>query len=217
MLLQVLTMGFVMSYLFNVSVEKHLPYLAAGMIIWSGFIGGIIQEGSNTYIGSASLILQIKRPTSVYVCKMIWTNMIRTGHNISIYLVFAIFYKVVPTISILLLFVSVPLAILSVSWLAVLLAVVSARFRDVPVMLGSILGVVFWLTPILYRAEMLGSKRFIVDYNPFSHVLEILRAPLMGGMPTLTNWLVVICFSVVGWAITILFFARFRSRIPYWL
>ncbi len=217
MLLQVLTMGFVMSFLFNLSVEKHLPYLAAGMIIWTGFINGMLQEGSSTYINSASYILQIRRPSSVYICKMLWSNLIRTAHYLAIYILFAIIYSVSPTISTLWLLLSLPLALLSVSWLALFLGILSARFRDVPVMLGSILGVLFWLTPILYRADMLGDKRFIVDLNPFSHVLEILRAPLMGASPAPVSWIVVAGFATAGWVVTLLFFARFRARIPYWL
>lgn len=217
MFLQILTMGFVMTYLFGISIEKHLPYLAAGMIIWGGIIAGIIQEGSGVYVGSAPYILQVKRPKSVYLFKMIWINLIKTAHNLSIYVLLAVIFNVVPTGNSFLLIITIPLSIISVAWIALFLAVLSARFRDVPVMVGSLMGVLFWLTPILYRPEMLGSKRFIVDFNPLSHVLELLRAPLMGGAPTVTNWLVVIGFSVVGWIFTLLFFARFRARIPYWL
>jgi lipopolysaccharide transport system permease protein len=48
-------------------------------------------------------------------------------------------------------------------------------------------------------------------------MLAILREPLLGNVPTLTDWLVVIAFTVVGWIGALLFFARFRARIVYWL
>jgi ABC-2 type transport system permease protein/lipopolysaccharide transport system permease protein len=101
--------------------------------------------------------------------------------------------------------------------MALVAAVISARYRDVPLMIGSILSILFWFTPLIYSPEQLGQKRFLADYNPFTHIVALLREPLLGGMPTLNDWLVVLMLAIVGWAGTFLFFARFRARIVYWL
>jgi len=109
------------------------------------------------------------------------------------------------------------LSVICLSWMALVAAIISARYRDVPLMVQNALNILFWFTPLMYFPEQLHSKRFIVDYNPFTHIIALMRGPLLGDTPTLNDWLVVLAIAVIGWAATFLFFARFRSRIVYWL
>ena len=111
----------------------------------------------------------------------------------------------------------VALDVICVSWVILFLGIVSARYRDVPVMVQNFLTVIVWLTPLMYFPEQLGRKRYIADDNPFTHIIALLREPLLGGTPTLNDWLVVLLVAIVGWIGTLLFFARFRARIVYWL
>src|SRR3954471_19671868 len=43
--------------LFGQSIEKFLPYVAVGMVVFN-FISGIVTDGSMTFIGAARIILQ---------------------------------------------------------------------------------------------------------------------------------------------------------------
>jgi ABC-type polysaccharide/polyol phosphate export permease len=84
-------------------------------------------------------------------------------------------------------------------------------------MIQNVLNILFWFTPLLYFPEQLGTKRFLADYNPFTHMIALVREPLLGATPTFNDWLVVLTITAVGWAGTFLFFARFRARVVYWL
>jgi ABC-type polysaccharide/polyol phosphate export permease len=66
-----------------------------------------------------------------------------------------------------------------------------------------------------YRRCTPGPRRFIADYNPFTHMIALVREPLLGDTPSLTDWLVVLAIAVVGWIGTFLFSARFPARIVY--
>jgi ABC-type polysaccharide/polyol phosphate export permease len=103
------------------------------------------------------------------------------------------------------------------SWMVLICGMVSARYRDVPVIITNILGILFWLTPVMYLPSQLGANAFIARYNPFTYMLALLREPLLGGTTTPEDWLVVSVLAILGWAGTFLFFARFRARIIYWL
>jgi ABC-type polysaccharide/polyol phosphate export permease len=35
--------------------------------------------------------------------------------------------------------------------------------------------------------------------NPFYHPIEIVRAPILGHTPDLSNWLVVVALAIFGW------------------
>lgn len=108
---------------------------------------------------------------------------------------------------------------MNLSWIAIFLGVICTRYRDIPQIISSFLQVVFYLTPIMWLPSLLPSRAgaYMLDLNPFYHFIEIVRAPLLGKEPSLTNWLVSIAIAVVGWIVTLMLFGRYRRRIAYWL
>ena len=61
-----------------------------------------------------------------------------------------------------------------------IVAVVSARFRDIPIILTNVLQVVFFITPIFWDANLIKGKVVFIQLNYFYHLLQIVRAPLLG-------------------------------------
>lgn len=213
---QIFTMGFLSAFLFGAALEKSFPYVCAGMLLWA-LITQTINDGAGLFVASARYITQIKCPLSVFLIQTVWRNVIIAGHNVAIYVAIALFFLVVPSPSMVLWPLGLLLVIMCLAWMALLSAVISARYRDVPQIITNILAILFWVTPLMYFPEQLGKKRFIADYNPFTHIIALVREPLLGNVPTLDDWLIVLALTVFGWAATFLFFARFRSRIVYWL
>jgi ABC-type polysaccharide/polyol phosphate export permease len=214
--IQMLTMSVVSSFLFNTPVQKALPFVCAGMLFWQ-FITGMINEGAGLFVSSSGYLTQIKIPFTVFVMQVVWRNLFISAHNAVTYIVVAFVFGVVPSAAILLWPLGLALDVICMSWVILFCAIVSARYRDVPVMIQNFLTVIVWLTPLMYFPEQLGQKRYLADYNPFTHIIALLREPLLGGTPTLNDWLVVLSVAIVGWMGTLLFFARFRARIVYWL
>jgi lipopolysaccharide transport system permease protein len=214
--IQILTMGFLSAALFGSTISKSVPYVCAGMLFWS-LITQMINDGATLYVVSSRYITQIKSPLTVFLMQVLWRNAIVAAHNATIYVIIAVVFFVVPGPSFLLWLPGLALVFLCVSWMALVAAIVSARYRDIPVMIQNILMILFWLTPLMYFPEQLHQHRFIADYNPFTHIIALVREPLLGGTPSLTDWLVVLGITVFGWVGTFLFFARFRARIVYWL
>ena len=57
-----------------------------------------------------------------------------------------------------------------------------------------------------------------VDGNPFFHLLNIVRQPLLGELPALQLMdLCLLILTFLGLLLAGLCFVRFRSRIPYWV
>ena len=73
------------------------------------------------------------------------------------------------------------------------------------------------LSPIEYTSGSFGPHAHLADFNPFTHMLAVVRGPLLGAYPRLMSWLVLILFSLFGWTVAFLFFAQFRNGIAYWL
>lgn len=214
--IQIFTMGFLSAFLFATAISKSLPYVCVGMLVWT-LITQIINDGAGLFVSTSRYLTQIKCPLTVFLVQTVWRNIIISAHNATIYVIIALILVIFPGGSMLLWPLGLLLVVICLAWMALVSAIISARYRDVPLMISNILTVLFWLTPLMYFPEQLGRKRFLADYNPFTHMIALVREPLLGGTPTLNDWLVVLAIAVFGWIGTFLFFSRYRARIVYWL
>jgi lipopolysaccharide transport system permease protein len=48
-------------------------------------------------------------------------------------------------------------------------------------------------------------------------MIDLVRLPLMGGIPPGKVWLGAMMVAAAGWALALILFARSRARIVYWL
>jgi len=202
--------------LFGQDVESYLPYVATGIIIFT-MISSLAAEGSTVFIGSAALILQLRAPLSIYVYQMLWRNLLIFANNISIYALILLFVKIDLGWNFFLAFAGLFLVLLNGFWVGLTLGGLSARFRDVPLIVGSVMQVAFFLTPIFWTPSSLPNRALFVNLNPFYYLIEIIRMPLLGKTPPLSIWLVVIGFNCVGAVVATLFYGRYRGRIAYWV
>jgi ABC-type polysaccharide/polyol phosphate export permease len=91
-----------------------------------------------------------------------------------------------------------------------------ARFRDVPLICTNLMQVAFFLSPVFWKASQIQNPLF-VEFNPFYYFLEAVRMPLLGQMPPAIIWIVIAAITCANAIVSVLFFARIRPRIPYWL
>ena len=106
-------------------------------------------------------------------------------------------------------------------WISLLLAVICARFRDVIQLVANVSTVLFFVTPIFWRPEQLASvpiARFLLaDANFAYHLVDVIRAPLLGSAPDPISFGYLAAAAVLGFTVTALFLRRFYDRIAYWL
>lgn len=210
--------GLVFGGIFRTPMGEYLPFLTAGIILWT-FISGTINDGSTGLVSAEVMIKQLPIPLFVHVLRVVWRNVLMFAHHIFIFpLVLLVMGKSVSLI-VLLAIPGFVLMVLCLSWLAFLSAIICTRYRDLPQIVASVLQVGFYFTPIIWMPALLPGRlgSAIVDWNPLYHLLELVRAPLLGVMPAVSSWLVVGVTTVVGWGLTLLLFERVKHRIAYWL
>ena len=211
-------LGTIFGNLFGTPMKEFLPFLTLGLILWT-FISTMLNEACTGFTVAESIIKQISLPLYTHILRVLWRNLVILAHNIVIFpIVLLIFWS--PLQPMALLFIpGFVLLMLNLSWMSLMLGVFCTRFRDLPQIVSNLLQVFFYLTPIIWMPQLL-PKRFnllLLDTNPFFHLIEIVRAPLLGTSPSALNWQFGIVLALVGWSITIPFYGRFRSRIAYWL
>jgi ABC-2 type transport system permease protein/lipopolysaccharide transport system permease protein len=97
------------------------------------------------------------------------------------------------------------------------IGMISARFRDVPRMIASLAQVLFLITPIVWTPDLLGPRRYVAECNPFFHLIEIVRGPMLGVLPSTRTIDLTLAITAFNALATWLLFVRFRARIAYWI
>lgn len=214
--LTVALLGTLYGRLFKVGVQDYVPYLTLGFVVW-GLVNGLITDGSGAFLKGRNIIQQVRLPLSVHVYRVVWSNLVMFLHNVSIFVVVAVVFSVWAGWAGLLALVGLAVVCLNGVWGGLLLGMFSARYRDVPPIIDSVVRIVFFVTPIIWMPDLLPGRAVLLDFNPFYHVLEVVRAPLLGEVPALKSWLAVAGITAAGWLVTLALFARYRARVAYWV
>lgn len=214
----VLCVGTVGAAIWHQNIYDYLPFLVSGMIVWT-LVSTIITESCNVFITGQSLFRNIRFDYSILAYALVWRNFLVLLHNFVIYFLVVLVLK--PSLfsfTALLALPGLALVLLNGIWLSLLFGVVCLRFRDVPPVVSSALQIAMLITPLFWPAETLtGIKRLVfVEINPLYHVLDIVRAPLIGQVPDAISYGVVVAMTIGGWSLAYLVFKRFRKRIAYW-
>jgi ABC-type polysaccharide/polyol phosphate export permease len=113
---------------------------------------------------------------------------------------------------------ALPLTLITAVALCIPVGMVSVRYRDINHMIGFVAQALFMLTPVFWRRAQISPKmRWIAEYNPFAHLLEIVRQPLLGHPAPLTDWIASLCFMGASIAMAVVSLAIFRRRVVFWL
>jgi ABC-2 type transport system permease protein/lipopolysaccharide transport system permease protein len=216
MAIMVVALGFLYAHLFNTPIHDFLPYLCVGLLVWN-FLSSFLLEGGTLFTGSESYIKQIRLPYSVYVLRSAWSKSIVFAHNFIIYFGVILYFQIWPGSVGLLAIPGLIVVALNGAVASLLIGMVSARFRDIPQLVASVVQIVFFITPIMWKADLLKDRVYIATLNPFFQLIEVVRAPLLGSVPSTQCYFAVMIITMVNLAIAGAFFARFRARISYWV
>jgi lipopolysaccharide transport system permease protein len=214
---QAFVMGFLLSFLFKTEMQKFLPFVCVSLVTWT-FMSMCLNEGASVFISMNSTILQVHRPLWTYIMLVLWRNALIYAHTIVVFFVPAFFMGMYPSWTYLLIPLGLAILIVNAGWMALAVAIISARYRDVPLIITNALNVLVWLTPVYYQVEQLGpNTRAVVQLNPLSSIIEVARASFLNEVPSLETWFTAIGVAVFGWIFVIFLFSRTRARIPFWI
>ena len=215
--IMVASMGFIYSRLFGIVLQDYLPFLALSMILWQSFVGGLAGDACTVFLDAEQTIRAVRMPFTVQVLRCVTRNLIVLAHNLVVPVgVFAIF-RTWPGMAALL---SLPGLVL---WVAdgiaacFLLGSICARFRDIPPIVGSVMQIAFYITPIVWKPSQLGAHGWWLPLNPFDTLLETVRSPLLGVPASLTTWGSALGYSALLWLVALAIFTRARPRLAFWV
>lgn len=211
------TLGLVWSNLWHKDPKTYLPYLTSGMLCWVFFVA-ICTEGCGGFFAYEKLIKQLRISYTLLACGVVWRNMIVFFHNLIIFVIVGMYAGITVNWTTLLVIPGFGLLCLNAVWIVIVLGTACARFRDLQQLVGTLLQISLFLTPIFWAPDQLtGRAAVLAQFNPLFHLIAIVRDPLLGVAPTPLNWLAVVLITFVGWTTAIVMFTKLRHRIVYWL
>lgn len=209
-------LGILYAKLFKMDVQTYLPWLSVSLIVWA-MLSQVVTDATTSLTGAEGVIRQMPLPFTVHALRVVFRNVVVAAHNLPlIAIVFAIF-GVAPSWTALL---ALPgLVVIAVTGFAasIFLGMVCARFRDIPPIVGSLMQIFFFVSPVIWKPEMIGEWEAWLPLNPFFAVMEIVRAPLMGSTGGIFVWAMALAWTGGLLALAWAFFVRFRGRIAFWV
>ncbi len=209
-------LGFVLSNLFGQQMHTYMPFLVSGILSWM-LISTCIMESSQVMVGSAALITSFRIPIFIHYIRFIFRNVIFFMHSIIILVVVFCIYPTPLTANTWLVIPGILIDLVIVTGFAVFLSLANLRYRDTNLAVGSAMQVMPFVTPIYWQQEQLKNHIWVTEINPFYHMVEIMRAPMLGQNPAPLSWQVTIGVAIVVSILAVLLFMRYRHRIIFWL
>ena len=218
-----LTMGFwvagltlLYGGLFGAPLREIAPFITLGVIAWN-FLTALLTEGCVCFLQAKGYLMQSRMPISTFVWLVFYRNLLVLAHNMGIFVVLVFAFQLWPNTNWLWALVGWPILFLAGFGFTMLLSVIAARFRDITPLVHSIMTVGFFLTPVMWRPTDLQKNEFIATYNPFAHLLDMFRTPLLGEAPTQYSIIFALVTAVVLFLAGLIAIAVSRRNIMFWL
>ena len=200
----------------NLDMGMYSLWVTIGYAIWT-YITASVTDGCNVFIKSRSWILGTQLSFSTFVAENIMRHVIGFGLVLLVSIGMLIYRSWALSWITLTIIPGFLILILNSVWIHIVLGILCTRFRDLLHLVKAIMHVMFFVTPILYLPSQLGPKAYIMNFNPFTHYLAIIREPIVNGTISSLAWIVVGVITVIGWCLA-LYLVKMRAKnLAFWI
>ncbi len=212
----VVTIGFLYAEVFRVPYKEFLSWFGSGILAW-GLISSVVLESCAVVTDNESVLRSAIMPIPMLSARMVYRNVMIFLHNALVIGILLVLFGTRLSLNTLLVFPALALIILLGLLIGVALGPISARFRDFAQLISSIVQVLFFFTPVFWIPAPNMSRLFLVEGNPFYHLVQLIRLPVLGEAPTLINWQVALCALVVAFFLALVSLLMSRKSVYLWL
>ncbi|NET07051.1 MAG: ABC transporter permease [Symploca sp. SIO2B6] len=219
---QLLIYTYVFSIVLNVKLSlKGLPtdnsitfglWLFAGLLPWIAFTGGLMQS-ANSVVEQPNLVKKVVFPLELLPLVPVLSAFIESLLGlVALIVLMAVSSQMLHVTLVLLPLVWLPQLLLTAG-LGYLTAGLTVFLRDIPQVLGVVLNLWFYLTPIVYPASLIpeGFRDWVFWLNPLAAIAEVYRdLVLVGSLEHWVQWGAATVFSTVVFGLGFWCYQRLR-------
>jgi ABC-type polysaccharide/polyol phosphate export permease len=196
----------------------YLPWLATGWAVW-GMISSTLTNSDAALSSNKDMMLALAMPKEAFVVRVIVKELMLLIQNSVVVFPVVLLAGVGIRFEFLLLIPGLAITAVFLYGLGLVLAPLVARFKDFGPLFSSIIGVMFFVLPIMWRPESIQSElaHLILGLNPLYHYLQIVRLPLLGESPTNLNYLLATIGAAAILTAGTFVMKKTRDKIVYWV
>ncbi|MEE8346300.1 MAG: ABC transporter permease [Dehalococcoidia bacterium] len=176
-LMQIVTLTFVFSTILRItSLGIPFPlFLFAGLLPWM-FFSNALSTATDSIATSGSLVTKVYFPREILVAAAVLSKIVDLLFGVLILLGLMVIYGDYPTWTVVWVPVIFAIQLLVTIGLALPLAALNLFFHDVRYLVGVLLLIWFYMTPVIYPIEMVPDKyKIMFDLNPFATIVTAYR------------------------------------------
>ncbi len=198
-LLSLMIYFFIFSRITQTQIPNYLVFLFIGITSWN-FSVQTITRATDLLASSAGILRKVYLPQETLIISLVISNAVNYLVSFGLVLLIIFLTKAKITFYILL----IPFVVLLQSFFlystCLLLASAGAIVRDLGQIVGTILSLLFFLTPIIYSAETISKKfAWLLNSQPFAALLSLYRdVAYYGRLPNL-HLLLYFCILCILW------------------
>jgi ABC-type polysaccharide/polyol phosphate export permease len=215
--IRIAAVGIIFSLVFDQSTVDYIPWLATGWAVW-GMISSSITSSASVFSSSKSLMLSLPLPKESFLVKVVVTELLLLIQNMALVLLVIVLSGVSVNASFLLVVPGILLTSIFLIGVGLFFAPLVAKCKDVGPFISSIVGVMFFTLPIMWKPEDIKSDlvQIVLGLNPLYHYLQIVRLPLLSEIPTGINYLLATVGAFIALILGAAMLNRTRDKIVYW-
>jgi lipopolysaccharide transport system permease protein len=167
--------------LLPLNVPNYFTFLFCGLLVWNWFQSSLYQATS-TIVDNRELIKRPGFPPAVLPAVTVASNLIHFLLALPILFIFLLVGGIGLTSAVMALPLVIALQFILTLSLAYFTATFYVTFRDTQHLLGVLLNLLFFLTPIFYKSSDLPAQyQAFYRLNPMVHLIEAYRVILLSG------------------------------------
>ncbi|MBS0201246.1 MAG: ABC transporter permease [Proteobacteria bacterium] len=209
--------GAVYSKLFGVDMHELSPYICLGFALW-GYITANITESGYALVNAPGYIKQFNLPKQTYILKAALVQATNFFLSLLVCLLVLLFFNRLEVMGVLYAIPGICILVMVGVIHSFFSAYITPYFRDFPMVMGSVMSILFFLTPIIFTVNTLKGHGLgaLMVFNPFYYLVEIVRYPLMNGKaPDISVWGGALAYMAVAALLAWVFCRHADKKVVY--
>jgi len=184
----------------------------AGLLLWTYF-SGAVNMASGSVASNAGLITKVYFPRPIIPIAATMVGLIDYAIALIILIGMMIFYKFTPTINIIFLPILLFFTWLLSAGIGFWFSATNVLYRDIKILLGFIMQLWIYATPVIYPLSVAGNFKWIVVLNPMTGIIESHRSIFLNTpMPDLGILIYSALFAIVVFITGLFYFKSIERR-----
>jgi ABC-type polysaccharide/polyol phosphate export permease len=211
--------GSVFAALWHAHVTHFVAQLALGWTVFT-VMHSVIVQSTMVYQGSRSFIMDGRMRLTDFILRSMGKALF---HFLMALPMTAIALAVFPhphPLGLLVALGAFVLVMINTFTAGIVFSLMGARFPDIQEVVNNVFRVLFLFTPIVWLPAQMPAHSLrgkLARLNPFYHLIEIFRAPILGEHVSMFSWSYVAILTVAGIALAVFLYRRYARLVPIWL